>query len=193
MSAPPLSSENEWSSIEEDTDEDDEQIIEERAIIESPEMPSSVTTSAPEVVYSIVGDNIDKKVKPRYMRAGHGNRDLHYFHCYAVRDRVDNSLSTSPPKLPPRASADTCAFSILPSIDDDRVTRENMIIVVSRVLATHMESRLGLDCTKLVKWHIDHNFKIRCRLNYSTNTFSTHTNITSIYLHSFVYSCTAIA
>ena len=92
------------------------------------------------------------------LRAGYRNRDLHYFHYYAVRDRVDNNLPTSPPKLPPKGSAKSCALSILPSIDDDRVIRENMIIMVSRVLAKHMES-LGFDSSKLVKWHVPHKFQ----------------------------------
>ena len=39
--------------------------------------------------YKLVGDNIDKKVVPREMRSDYQARSLHYFHTYAVRDRVN--------------------------------------------------------------------------------------------------------
>ena len=39
----------------------------------------------------MVGDNIDKNIRPRDMRTDHQGRSLHYFHTYAVQDRVDLS------------------------------------------------------------------------------------------------------
>ena len=52
--------------------------------------------------YTIVGDNYDTGVKPRYMRSDNQAKDLHYFHLYAVRDRVDLSgTSEEPPSLNP--------------------------------------------------------------------------------------------
>ena len=41
--------------------------------------------------YKLVGDNIDKVVKPRHMRIDSQSRSLHYFHFYAVKDRIDFS------------------------------------------------------------------------------------------------------
>lgn len=35
--------------------------------------------------FKVVGDNIDKTVKPRYMRGDAGGQSLHYFDSYAVR------------------------------------------------------------------------------------------------------------
>ena len=45
-------------------------------------MPNSLKT------YKIIGDNLDKNVKPsaRDMRSDHQTRSLHYYHAYAVRD-----------------------------------------------------------------------------------------------------------
>ena len=40
------------------------------------------------MTYQIVGDNIDKNVKPKTMTSEHQTRSLHYFHAYAVRDRI---------------------------------------------------------------------------------------------------------
>jgi len=39
--------------------------------------------------FKIVGDNIDKSVRPSFQRAQHQTKSLHYFNSYAVRDRVD--------------------------------------------------------------------------------------------------------
>ena len=41
--------------------------------------------------FKIVGDNLDKYVKPRDMRIDAQASTLHYFHMYAVRDRLDTS------------------------------------------------------------------------------------------------------
>lgn len=38
--------------------------------------------------YIIVGDNIDKNVTTQDMRVGNQVKSLHYFHSYAVQDRV---------------------------------------------------------------------------------------------------------
>ena len=43
------------------------------------------------LTYKLVGDNIDKNVRPRDMQSDHQTRSLHYFHTYAVCDRVDIS------------------------------------------------------------------------------------------------------
>ncbi len=43
--------------------------------------------------FVIVGDNLDKTINPRYMTATHQRQSVHYFHSYAVRDRIE-SIST---------------------------------------------------------------------------------------------------
>ena len=45
-----------------------------------------------QTVYRLCGDNIDKTVKPRYMRSDtHKTESIHYFHSYAAANRVDFS------------------------------------------------------------------------------------------------------
>ena len=39
--------------------------------------------------YKLVGDNLDEEVKPRHMHSEHQTCSLHYFHTYAVKDRID--------------------------------------------------------------------------------------------------------
>lgn len=41
--------------------------------------------------YKIVGDNIDKNIRPRHQSLESQGRSLHYFHSYAVLDRFDCS------------------------------------------------------------------------------------------------------
>ncbi len=50
-----------------------------------------------------MGDNIDKRVKPSRQRAELNGLDLHYFHGYAVRDRLDMSKMSdkAPEYVPP--------------------------------------------------------------------------------------------
>ena len=39
----------------------------------------------------IVGDNLDKSINPRHMTMEHQRKSLHYFHSYAVFNRIDFS------------------------------------------------------------------------------------------------------
>ena len=52
--------------------------------------------------FCLVGDNIDKTIGPRDMRLNNQSKSLHYFHVYAVKDRVDvRHLSPSVTMLSP--------------------------------------------------------------------------------------------
>ena len=149
----PLSSE-EVCSPENNSDESEDKQASPPSGVPPPQSPiKSITTS-----YSIVGDNIDKSVKPRYQRIGTSNRQLHYFHFFAVSDRVDVSELPITPPVTPVITPETCASSLLPSPTYDRIFRQNIITLVSRVLATHLET-LGFDCTRLAEWHIFHEYE----------------------------------
>ena len=41
------------------------------------------------MTFQIIGDNVDVHQKPRYMTADHKSRDYHWFHIYAVKNRVN--------------------------------------------------------------------------------------------------------
>ena len=41
--------------------------------------------------FKIVGDNIDKNVRPRHQTIDTRTQSLHYFHAFAILDRVDLS------------------------------------------------------------------------------------------------------
>lgn len=50
--------------------------------------------------YKFVGDNIDKNIKPSLQRHEIRGMSLHYFHGFAMRDRIDFSHLSNEPPLP---------------------------------------------------------------------------------------------
>ena len=84
--------------------------------------------------FKMVGD-IDKMIKPRYMRTDRQNQSLHYFHMYAVRDRINLSESCENQRQAPK---DPPLEELLPSPDDSKQLHSNMEILVTRILARHM-------------------------------------------------------
>lgn len=88
------------------------------------------------LTFRIVGDNIDKNIKPRNMTSEHQTRSLHYFHVYAVRDRID--LSKYNDKTPEPDIARMNFESLLPSSEDAAVLNSNLTVLIGRTLRAHM-------------------------------------------------------
>ena len=102
----------------------------------------------------LVADNVDKTVKPRYMRVNKRNISMHFMHVYAVQDRISlQNLSETPPPIPIEPELN----EILPSKSDDMELSELFGIHVSRILATHMPFFLE-NFKDAVSWHISHEF-----------------------------------
>lgn len=81
--------------------------------------------------FKIVGDNVDKTIKPREETSEHHNTSLHYFHSYCVRDRVDTSALHDNAHLPDTDGLNT--LDILPSDDDRTVLQNNMAIMAGNL------------------------------------------------------------
>ena len=75
--------------------------------------------------YKIVGDNIDKNVRPSYQRIDISTRSLHYFRSYAVRDRVDTAGMSEKPLINPSPG------SILPSASDSSLIFNDFKVLIS--------------------------------------------------------------
>lgn len=105
--------------------------------------------------YKLVGDNIDKTVKPRYMRSDRQAQSLHYFHFFAVKDRVPSiGLSDIPPSAPCHTT-DELYRCLMPSNDDSDALHSNFETHVARILVTHLPvMKLAFD--DIVDWHIKH-------------------------------------
>ena len=109
-------------------------------------------------LYRFCGDNIDKTVKQCYMRYdAYKTGSIHYFHSYAVGDRID---FTSPPDTtPPLPSVDVLQLttSLLLSSDDDVALRKIFATLVSRILfVSFYFFKITFDI--VVEWHIKHEF-----------------------------------
>ena len=104
-------------------------------------------------LFHLCGDNIDHTIKQRYMRVGKSRQDeIHYFHSYAVCDRIDFSHMSE--RVVPTLSQDPeqIALSLFPTPEDDQAIRKNMCTLMSRIIYENMDfARLTFD--KVVDWH----------------------------------------
>ena len=106
------------------------------------------------VGFKIVGDNMDKTVKPRDMRSDRQTRSLHYFHLYAVHDRVDAScLSEEPQVVDPDARVE----ELLPTVEDEHMMLANFEVLIGRTLVKHMPF-FYRGFSDVVVQHIPHRF-----------------------------------
>lgn len=70
------------------------------------------------------------------MTSEHQTRNLHYFHTYAVRDRIDLSDYSSEVPVPDISKMNM--EDHLPSSDDHLMLHENIAILMGRILRKHM-------------------------------------------------------
>ena len=102
--------------------------------------------------YKMVGDNLDKNVKPRDMRVGNQVRSYHFFHTYAVKDRIDLSNVREEIKVPEVVDLKT----LLPSSNDKKEILANYGFLFSRTLRENMPYFKKL--CKGMKCHITHEY-----------------------------------
>lgn len=116
--------------------------------------------------FKIVGDNIDKTVKPRHETLHLHSQNLHYFHAYAVRDRIDFSfLSAEPSQLDPLLFP---AEMLLPSQDELDGIKGSFSILIARILARHLPE--FADFQDAVVDHIPHKYS--CEMEQKSNVVS---------------------
>ena len=121
------------------TDDDEESDGEEFGkllIVRPPEVlePSIIINRCPGIPdlmkhrgYRLCGDNIDKNVHARHMRVDRRNKSLHYFHFYAVENRVDfTCLSDEPPDNSNITDFHSVGKSLLPTPADDAALKNNL-------------------------------------------------------------------
>ena len=87
--------------------------------------------------FKLVGDNIDKHIKPREMREDFQAQSLHYFNSYAVKDRLSTAGLEDNPCLPDFDSFDM--EKILPTSGDHETIESNFCVLIGRVLKKHFK------------------------------------------------------
>ena len=108
--------------------------------------------------YRLVGDNIDKSIRHRYMRIDKcGLSDIHYFHFYALKDRIDFSGLSDILPNPNALSLNQLTSSLLPSKEDDAALQNNFSVLLSRILCDSF-SFFKRTFDGVIEWHIKHPF-----------------------------------
>ena len=119
--------------------------------------------------FRLVGDNVDKNVKPRDMRLNSQTTSLHYFHTYAVKDRICFShLSTDPIEIvqdricfshlstdPIEIVQDSINFEMFyPTVGDNTQLVSNLETLVARMFVQRIPGLQSLSAE--ATHHIEH-------------------------------------
>ena len=84
----------------------------------------------------VVGDNIDKNLRPRHQTIEKQTQSLHYFNCFACLDRVDLSGLSDLAPIVDIKSIDIKV--ILPSSEDLDQLLSNFAVIATRILVEHV-------------------------------------------------------
>ena len=85
---------------------------------------------------------------------------IHYFHSYAVADRIDFSNLSDQIIPTQQRDAKQVAASLLPTPDDDVAVRDNIHVLMSRILCENM-GFFKLSFEGVVDWHIKHEMSTK--------------------------------
>ena len=122
--------------------------------------------------FKIVGDNIDKTVRPRHVRLDRQTQSLHYFNSYAVKDRVnltDRSDTVPDPPSSPNL------LSLLPDKEDISEMKHLFEIHVSRIIVENISFMKSFGDAEL--FHIKHK-------HYKE--MGTKSDVVSFYVYSLI-------
>ena len=90
---------------------------------------SDVSITVPWQGFKVVGDNIDKTIKPSFERVHSNTVSMHYYHSFALLDRVDLS-GVSDLSL----SGIYDLTKLLPSHVEVELLKEHFSILISRYM-----------------------------------------------------------
>ena len=80
--------------------------------------------------YKMVGDNVDKNIRRSFQRVDRSTFSLHYFHSFAVLDRIDfSSLSDAP------VAKTIHLKELLPTLSDISYLKNTFTILISRYVS----------------------------------------------------------
>ena len=105
--------------------------------------------------FKLVGDNIDKTVRPRHETIDMKSQSLHYFNAYAVLDRVNLSSFSD---IPPTTNIHNLPLELLlPSASSLHALYSNFAVLVARVLTQNLKSFSSF--ADIVPSHIEHTYQ----------------------------------
>lgn len=120
-----------------------------------PEVPSTVPKPIPlPSTFQIIEDNVDLRQKPSHQTLDRHDKDHHWFHMVAVKDRVvTGDISVTQPSAMVK---DLDQHTFLPTIENCIKLNNEFIILIARILTDRLAAWKCLqDC---VPTHIPHKF-----------------------------------
>ena len=110
--------------------------------------------------FKLVGDNIDKNIKPRDMRFSSQTTSLHYFHLYAVKDRINFKHLSGSATMISHSDIDLSLFS--PSAEDNEHLVTNFETLMMRMFVQHIPGIQHL--LPALNHHIPHKYSLNMAL-----------------------------
>lgn len=132
--------------------------------------------------FKIVGDNLDKTVRPRRQRFDERTKSLHYFNTMAILDRVDMSKFSDE-----RSAFSHSSFSLeslLPQPEDLAEITANFGVLIGRVLVKHVPALKCLN--SVVKQHIEHQYYKEMSSKSTVVSHSTDAQLVCVYCCPFI-------
>ncbi len=127
--------------------------------------------------YVIVGDNLDKTINPLFMTCDTQHQSIHFFHQYAVLDRVD--CSQVPDDHPVGDLSSLPLFSFLPSPEDSKCLRDNYATLLGRMVVEKIPCFAAFkDC---VAPHLPHAHSVE--MKRKSDLVSANVTVKSAMLH----------
>lgn len=104
--------------------------------------------------YILVGDNVDKTIRPRHMTMDKQTQSIHYFQFYGVQDRINFRHLQN--EGPIGSVSDLPMSAFLPDLHDCSVLRDNYATLMARELIKKLPYfKIFEDC---VPMHIPHEY-----------------------------------
>ena len=107
--------------------------------------------------FKLVGDNLDKHVKPRHMTMNKQCQSLNYFHSYAVKDRINLSQYSSNSSC---IDIGRDVLNLLPSNEVHMKLLKNIRVLVARILVDNVPV-FQLYFEDAVERHITHTYSFQ--------------------------------
>lgn len=104
--------------------------------------------------FRIVGDNCDLRQHPRHQTVYRRDQDHHWFHMYAIKDRVHGLHLPDDKPIAMVSSLPLATF--LPNVEDCNALHQEFAILVARVLIKHLPCFHGL--RQVTPEHIPHEY-----------------------------------
>lgn len=78
-------------------------------------------------------------MNPRHKRLDNKTKSMHFFHCFAVRDRIDLSgASEDPNPFIDKEISELPVTDLLPSVSDDIALLSNISVLIGRILVKEL-------------------------------------------------------